>query len=115
MTLALYMDVHVDRAITAGLQQRGVDVLTAQEDGFRTAPDEVLLERATELGRVIFTRDRDFLAEAKRRQEEGISFIGVIYAHQLRSTVGRLVNDLELLAKITEPEEMVDLVQFLPL
>lgn len=30
MTVALYMDVHVDRAITIGLRRRGVDVLTAQ-------------------------------------------------------------------------------------
>lgn len=32
MTIALYMDVHVHRAITIGLRLRDVYVLTAQED-----------------------------------------------------------------------------------
>ena len=32
MSVRLYMDVHVRRAVTAGLRLRGVDVLTAQED-----------------------------------------------------------------------------------
>lgn len=33
MSVKLYMDVHVRRAVTDGLRLRGVDVLTAQEDG----------------------------------------------------------------------------------
>lgn len=45
MTIALYMDVHVHRAITTGLRLRDVDVLTAQEDGYRTANDDRLLDR----------------------------------------------------------------------
>src|SRR5690606_34734549 len=114
-TIALYMDVHVHRAITVGLRLRGVDVLTAQEDGYRTASDERLLERATELQRVLFTQDDDLLAEAKRRQEAGVAFAGVIYAHQLHITIGRCVHDLELKAKAGEPEEMAGRVEFLPL
>jgi len=33
MAIALYMDVHIPKAITVGLRLRGVEVLTAQEDG----------------------------------------------------------------------------------
>ena len=55
MSVRLYMDVHVRRAVTAGLRLRGVDVLTAQEDGNRELLDPELLDRATELGRVLFT------------------------------------------------------------
>lgn len=33
MPLALYMDQHVPLAITVGLRLRGIDVLTAFEDG----------------------------------------------------------------------------------
>ena len=54
MTVAFYMDEHVPRAISIGLRLRGVDVLTAQEDGLRNTPDAVLLDRATAIGRVIF-------------------------------------------------------------
>ena len=33
MTVALYMEVHIPKAITVQLRLSGVDVLTAQEDG----------------------------------------------------------------------------------
>lgn len=115
MTVAFYMDVHVHRAITAGLRLRGVDVLTAQEDGYRTADDDRLLDRATELQRVLFTQDEDLLAEGKHRQEAGIAFAGVIYAHQLRITIGRCVNELELIAKASEARELANRVEYLPL
>ena len=55
MSVHLYMDVHVRRAVTAGLRLRGVDVLRAQEDGTGGLPDLALLNRATELGRILFT------------------------------------------------------------
>lgn len=55
MTLALYMDEHVRRAITNALLLRLVDVLTVQDDGRTGVTDEVVINRATELGRVIFT------------------------------------------------------------
>ncbi|HMP83584.1 MAG TPA: DUF5615 family PIN-like protein, partial [Verrucomicrobiota bacterium] len=71
MSLPLYMDVHVPLAITRGLRRRGVDVLTSQQDGTTRLPDDQLLDRATQLGRVIFSRDRDMLAEAVSRQRGG--------------------------------------------
>jgi hypothetical protein len=46
MSLLFYMDHHVRRAITRGLRARGVDVITAQEDGFAAASDEAILARA---------------------------------------------------------------------
>jgi len=84
VALTFYMDHHVPRAITAGLRARGVGVLTAYEDGAHELEDVTLLDRAGELKRVLFTRDEDFLIEATRRQELGIPFYGIVYAHQLR-------------------------------
>lgn len=109
------MDVHVHRAITEGLHQRGVDVLTAQEDGARQFDDEVLLNRAGELGRVLFTQDEDFFAETARRQRVGESFAGVIFGRQTEVTIGQYIADLELLAKACESEELTDRLQYLPL
>ena len=40
---------------------------------------------------------------------------GIVYAHQLRITIGQLVDDLELLAKATEPEEWNGRIEYLPL
>jgi predicted nuclease of predicted toxin-antitoxin system len=109
------MDEQVPRQITAGLRLRGVDVLTVQEDGRIGTPDPILLDRATELQRVMFSRDDDFLAEAHSRQVEGISFAGVIYAHQLLVTIGDCIRDLEIIAKVYEPEDLVNCVEYLPL
>ena len=109
------MDENVNRAITLGLRQRGVDVVTAQEDGRSGASDEDILDRSTELRRVLFSQDDDLLAEAKRRQLEGVRFGGVVYAHQLRITIGECVRDLELVAEATQPEELADSVLHLPL
>ncbi|MDI6770674.1 MAG: DUF5615 family PIN-like protein [Anaerolineales bacterium] len=109
------MDQHVPRAITVGLRSRGVDVVTAYEDGASKLDDTVLLDRASELGRILFTRDDDLLAVAARRQREGVPFRGVIYAHQLRASIGACIHDLEIIAKAGEPEDLIDRVKYLPL
>ena len=100
MPLGFYMDHHVPSAITNGLRLRGVDVLTAHEDGTQRLEDPALLDRAGALGRVLFTRDDDFLKEAALRQQQGIFFAGVIYAHQLRVSIGVCIENLELIAKL---------------
>jgi uncharacterized protein with PIN domain len=115
VSVRLYVDVHVRRAITEGLRLRGVDVLTAQEDGAREFDDPDLLERATALGRVLFIQDDDLLREAKRRQQTGETFAGVIYAHQLNLTIGQCIADLELIAQASEPAEWINRTEYLPL
>ena len=109
------MDEHIHKGITDGLRQRGVDVLTVQEDGRTGTPDPLVLDRATELQRIIFTQDQDFLAEANRRQVEGMSFAGVIYAHQRLVTIGDCIRDLEIIAKASDLEDLANRVQYLRL
>jgi hypothetical protein len=108
------MDHHVPSAITAGLRQRGVDVLTADEDGSATLDDDPLLDRATSLGRVLFSQDQDLLAIEHRRLQTGAAFAGVVYAHQLGISIGQAVRDLELIAKILDPNDMQNRVEYLP-
>lgn len=115
MSLPLYMDVNVRAEISRQLRAREVDVLTSEEDGTREFSDSDLLDRATFLGRVLVTRDADLLAEAAMRQRRGVTFSGVIYAHQLLVTIGQCVADLELIAKAREPDELVNRVEYLPL
>jgi hypothetical protein len=109
------MDHHVKQEVTAGLRQRGVDVLTTQQDQTARLPDAALLDRADELGRVLFTQDKDFLIETARRLQQGIAFVGVIYGHQRRVTLGKCVRDLELLCAAGEPADFADRVIYLPL
>ena len=115
MSIALYMDENVAKSITEGLRRRDVDVLTVREDGLSGEPDPTVFDRATELQRVLFTQDDDFLAEGNRRQVEGVSFSGVIYAHQRNVSIGKCVQDLEIIAKACSAEEFADRVTYLPL
>ena len=80
-----------------------------------TLDDFGLLDRAAALGRVLFSRDSDVLAEATRRQRTGQRFAGVVYAHQLRITIRRRVEDLELPANVGNLGDFVNRVEFLPL
>jgi hypothetical protein len=109
------MDVHIRRAVTSALRLRSVDVLTAQEDGAAELDDDLLLQRATELGRVLVSQDEDLLREGAHRLRDGTRFSGIIYAHQLRVTVGQMVEDLELIAPATINEEWVGRIEYLPL
>jgi Domain of unknown function (DUF5615) len=113
--LQLYMDVHVKAAITAGLRRRGIDVVTAQEDGGTRLEDAALLERATALQRVLFSQDNDLLAIARARQTAGVFFAGLIYGHQLAATVGKYVLDLEVVCQVLNPEDMANRIEYLPL
>lgn len=109
------MDVHVPRAVTNGLRMRGVNVVTAQEDGSAMLEDGALLRRAGELGRVLVSQDDDLLREGTYLLRTARNFAGIIYAHQLRLTIGQMVDDLELLAKATSNEEWRCKIEFLPL
>jgi hypothetical protein len=109
------MDVHVPQAITDQLRRRGVDVLTAHEDGSDRLTDAELLERAHTLGRLMFTQDIRFKALAESWQRQGRPFSGLVFGHQLGGTIGRYVTDLEVIAKATEPGEWLNRVEHLPL
>lgn len=113
MPIGICMDVHIPKAITNGLRLRGANVLTAQEDGAATLADTDLLRRAAELGRALYSHDDDLLAEAHRCLTNGVTFAGVIYSHQLTSPIGHCIEDLEIIAKTCEVEDMLNQIEFI--
>jgi len=115
MALRLYLDHHVPRAIALGLRLRGVDLVTAAEDAAAELDDSALMDRASELGRVLVTFDDDLLAEADRRHQANRPFSGLVFAHPLRVPIGVCIRNLELVAKSGEPDEVCSSVLFLPL
>lgn len=54
--IAFYTDENVHGAIIEGLRQRHVDVLRVQDDGYMERDDDEILDRATELARVLFSQ-----------------------------------------------------------
>lgn len=115
MPHALYMDVHVSQLVTDGLRRRGIDVLTAQEDLQARTDDELLLRRATDLGRVFYTQDEDFLRIGAEWQSASVDFVGIVYCHQQRLGVGAQVDQLELVAICSDIEDVRNRVRHLPL
>jgi len=114
MSLALYMDEHIPRPIAVGLRIRAVDVLTAQEDGRAETDDDVLLDRAAALGRVMVSFDADMLREATRRQRAAGQFAGLVFAHPTRISVGECIRDLELIAQAGEATDLANQIVYLP-
>ena len=90
-----------------------MDVLTAQEDGSGRLADDLLLERAHALKRVLFTSDHRFRAEAEDWIRQGREFAGLIFGH-LSHGVGPFVRDLEIIAKASEPDDWRNKVEWLP-
>jgi predicted nuclease of predicted toxin-antitoxin system len=114
MSLGLLTDGHVPLAITRGLRRRGIDVLTAQEDGAATFPDDLLLDRAAELNRILFTQDEDFLVEVAARRKSNRPHATVVYGHQFEP-IGVCVSDLEIILKSLLPQERVGCFLRIPL
>lgn len=102
------MDEHVPKAVSEGLRQRGVDVLTVQKAGLLSASDEEHLKFAIEKGRVIFTQDADFL----RLHAESVSHPGIVYTPQQTPT-RTIIRGLMLIFDLLAPEDMANRVEFL--
>jgi hypothetical protein len=122
------MDVHVPAAVTRGLLLRNIGCAYCParwynatrrfrpvRSGEPTESNADLFDRVSQLNRTLASQDEDMLAEAARRQRDGIPFTGLVYAHQLHITIGRFISDLELLASAGEPEDFDGRVEFLPL
>lgn len=115
MSFRYFMEVHVWSGITEGLRLRGIDVLTAQEDNSDRLSDPELLDRADDLGRILFTMDADHLREAKRRTSSGLEFAGIVYVHQLKIGIGDAVRLLQQIAENATPDDMRNRVVHLSL
>ena len=115
MAIALFFDVHVDHAIVGQLRLRQVDVLTAQEDSADRLADDLLLERASQLGRPLVTHDIRLHAMAEAWQIQGRPFCGLIFGHLMQLSIGQCVKDLELIAKATDSQDWMSAMIRLPL
>ncbi len=114
MAVGVYMDVHIRSAVTTGLRLRGVEVMTAQEDGSARFRDTDLLTRASDLRMLLYTHDDDFLTEAHRRKANEEAFFGIIYSQQLRSPIGQCIEDIEIIAKALDATDVDSRIEYVP-
>jgi hypothetical protein len=112
--LAFYMDHQFNASVTRGLRARGIDVLTAFEDGAEQLDDDVLLTRATNQNRVLVTHDKGFLRIAAKRLKLGHDFTGIAFAVQKSLHIGNAIEYLELMSNVISPDEMRNRVERIP-
>ena len=85
----------------------------AYEDGAAQFSDELLLTRATELERVLFTQDADLLSEADLRLQRQETFYGIVFGQQNKKAIGSYIQQLEIIAKAGEAGDIINHVDFL--
>jgi predicted nuclease of predicted toxin-antitoxin system len=108
------MDHNVHAEITTGLRARGLNILTAHEDGASELPDDLLLDRVRAQGRVLVTGDVDFLQMATSCLRKGLEFPSIVYFRQDKP-LGQVIDDLEMLAQALTDEERMDHLFRVPL
>ena len=64
--MIIYADENIEEAIIQGLRRRGIDVVSARDEGFIGKDDEFHLRHAKRIGAIVMTHDTDFLALAHR-------------------------------------------------
>ena len=107
--LRYLFDEHVHGAIAPQLRLRGIDVLTAHEGAIagREVTDVELLRAASQQGRVLVTQDRDFIRLATTQTPHA----GIILVQRSLS-IGEYVEYLDLIARVTESDEIRDRLIF---
>jgi hypothetical protein len=108
-SLRFHLDESVPHAIATGLRSRGIDVTTTAEAGLRSAADFQQLAFASSKGRVLVTRDADFL----RLDRQGAPHAGIAYWQPQSRDVGRAVLSLVLLWRTCSRADLAGQVEYL--
>lgn len=116
MKWRLLADENVDPALVLGLQRRvcAVDIVRVQEVGLRTLDDRVILQWAADHYRVLISKDVSTLPTfAYERIAAGATMPGVFILPP-KISIAAVIDDLALVVSVTEPEEWISRVVYLP-
>ncbi len=115
------LDADIPRALFQGLKRRrpNLDVLRVQQAGLRTASDPEILEFAAAERRIVVSRDKATMRNfAKRRVERGEIMPGLLIVRPgfliQGAGLGKVIDELLLIAESTSAEEWFGVVQFIP-
>ncbi len=113
--LRFYTDENWPMSVVNQLRQRGIDVVRCQEVGLvGTLDDEVHLSFAAEQGRVVLTRDQDFLRLRANWMAEEQQHAGILFVNPGRhNDIGLIVTTLVEACELTTPGQWINTVRFL--
>jgi len=104
-----YFDENIELAVSEQLAAGGIDVVSAHSLEKLGDDDRNHLERATAMGRVLCTYDRDFLQLAYT----GASHAGIVFAPQRKASIGGWIREIRALHGRMRAEDMVGQVIYL--
>jgi predicted nuclease of predicted toxin-antitoxin system len=107
--IRFYFDQHIHSAVAIGLQNRDIDVLTAQDAGRCGLDDSDQLHFATTEDRVVATFDRDYLALAAT----GVQHSGIAWCEATKYSIGQLIQSLLLVRGVLNRDDMRNHVEYL--
>src|SRR5574341_1828196 len=102
MPLSLLCDEHIPFPVIEGLRRRGIDVTVVQQVGLGSSDDGAILEAAHQQGRIIYTRDADFL----RLHAAGVPHGGILYHHPDAYGYGEAIHRVGLACEVYSVAEM---------
>jgi hypothetical protein len=115
--LRFVLDEHVNPAVVAAVHalEPAVDVVLVRDVGLRSQPDPVLIAWATRAARLIVTHDRrTLIRDAYAQLAAGVAFPGVV-AYSGQSSIGKLAEDIVMVAVTHTPEQAENQVFYSPL
>jgi len=113
--LRFYTDENWPLAVVIQLRQHRIDVVRCQEVGLvGTLDDAIHLAYAAEQGRIVLTRDQDFLRLHANWMAEEQEHAGIVFVNPGRhNDIGLIVSALIEACQLTTPEEWINIVRFL--
>jgi predicted nuclease of predicted toxin-antitoxin system len=115
--VSFLFDEDCNGRIVRGVRRRAptLETVTALEAGLSGAADEAVLHRAASDNRVVISHDyRTMRARAEDRLRAGLPMAGLILIPQ-DVQLGKVIEELVLIAETTSPEEWQGQILFLPL
>jgi len=106
--IRFHLDEHVDPAIAIALRRAGIEVTTTNEAGLRAKDDVAHLQFARAEGRVIVTRDQDFLRLAGGMLDHS----GIVF-YTANQSMREIIEGLILIYEVMLPDEMAGRVEYL--
>jgi hypothetical protein len=115
MTIRLYFDEDsMDRILVGALRTRGMDVVTALDEGMIERNDSEHLDYATQQGRVLYSFNRgDFYQLHTEYMRHGKSHAGIILARQQYYSVGEQLRRILKVNAAKTGDDMKNQVEFL--
>lgn len=104
--IRFYLDIHIPKAVAVALQRRGIDVVRGQDVGAEDDDGIVHLQRAATMGRVLVSRDSDFVMLGWSEQHAGV----IKFSQAI--SMGGMITTLTEVHAVLMPAELRDRVEY---